>query len=203
MRTIRTTILACALGAGATVLPAAHAQDTPPMTPEQQAMMAAWEQAATPGPEHARLVEQFAGTWDTTISMWMDPAGEPMVERGTSANTAVLGGRHVRMEYSGPFMGQTFEGLGYSGYDNVTGKYHSTWLDNMSTGRHVADGDYDPATRTYTYTGQMHDPMRPEAAVPVRETVQVLDADHHVMEMFETRDGQEARTMRIEFRRAR
>lgn len=38
--------------------------------------------------------------------------------------------------------------------------------------------------------------------MPIRETVRIVDSDHHVMEMFESRDGAEARTMRIEFTRA-
>lgn len=184
--------------------PAALAQEpgAPAMSPEQQAMMAAWQKASTPGPQHARLAEHFAGTWDTTISFWMDPAGEPMVETGTTTSTGVLGGRQIRMDYSGRFMGQPFEGIGYTGYDNVRGKYTGTWADNMSTSTMLSEGEYDDATRTYTFRGLATDPMRPDAQVPVRETIRIVDPDHHVMEMFESHEGKEALTMRIEYRRA-
>ena len=175
----------------------------PLAVPAQDAeMMAAWERAATPGAEHARLAEQFAGTWDTRMTMWMDPVSPPLVETGRSTNTATLGGRHVRMDFSGSFMGQSIEGTGSTGYDNVLGKYVSVWQDNMSTGVMLSHGDYDEATRTYTFRSEMPDPMQAGAMVPIRETVTVVDNDHHVMEMFETRDGAETRTMRIEYTRA-
>lgn len=174
----------------------------PFVAPAQDAeMVAAWQRAATPGPEHARLVEQFAGDWDAKMTVWMDPVTPPLVETGRFTNTAELGGRHVRTEYSGSFMGQPFEGTGSTGYDNVSGKYVSLWRDNMSTGVMLTHGDYDAATQTYTFRGDMPDPLQAGATVPIRETVKVVDNDHHVMEMFETRDGGETRTMRIEYTR--
>jgi len=48
----------------------------------------------------------------------------------------------------------------------------------------------------------MADPMHDGAPITVRETVRIVDADHHVMEMFEPRDGQHVRTMQIEYTRA-
>src|SRR3546814_6076856 len=63
-------------------------------------MMAAWQKAATPGPQHAQLAEHFAGTWDTKQTMWMDPSAPPMVETGKSVDTAVLGGRQIRTQFS-------------------------------------------------------------------------------------------------------
>lgn len=175
----------------------------PAMSAEQQAMMDAWKKASTPGDPHRQLVSQFEGTWTTRQSMWMEPGKDPIVETGKSVNTAVFDGRQIRMDYSGQFMGQPFQGLGFSGYDNVKGKYVSSWMDNMSTGLFVSEGEYDPATKTYTYRSQMPDPMKPGTLVPVRDTVRIVDADHHVFEMYETRDGKEAKTMQIEYTRAK
>jgi hypothetical protein len=175
----------------------------PAMDAEQQAMMAAWQKAATPGPQHAQLAEHFAGTWDTKQTMWMDPSAPPMTETGKSVDTAVLGGRQIRTEFSSRFMGQPFNGIGFMGYDNVRGKFTSSWVDDMSTGLMTSDGDYDPATKTYTFTSQMADPMDNGAMVPVRETVRIIDADHHVMEMFESRDGKDIRTMQIDYTRVK
>src|SRR5690606_41347735 len=90
---------------------------------QDEAMMAAWEAAATPGPQHAQLVEHFAGTWDTKMTVWMDPVTPPLDESGSTTSTAELGGRHVRMDYRGNFMGMPFEGVGSNGYDNVSGRY--------------------------------------------------------------------------------
>ena len=40
-------------------------------------------------------------------------------------------------------MGTPFTGHGMTGYDNVTGKYWSTWTDSMSTGIMVSEGSCD------------------------------------------------------------
>jgi hypothetical protein len=133
----------------------------------------------------------------------MDPSAPPKLEAGKSVNTAVFGGRQLRMDYSGTFMGQPFEGMGYTGYNNVTGKYFSSWSDNMSTGLFVAEGDYDPAAKVYTYRAQMPDPVKRGLMVPVRETMRFSDKDHAVFEMYETRDGKELKTMQIEYTRAK
>lgn len=175
----------------------------PPMTAEQKAMMEAWQKASTPNARHQQLIAEFAGTWNTKMTSWMDPSAKPMTETGKSVNTAVLGGRQLRMDYSGQFMGQPFEGVGYTGYDNVTGQYFSTWSDNMSTGLFIAHGEYDPASKSYTYHAQMPDPMQNGAPVPVREVVRIVDADHVNFEMYETRDGKERKSMEIEYVRAK
>lgn len=175
----------------------------PPMSPEQQQMMEAWQKASTPGEAHQRLAEQFEGTWDTRQTMWMDPSAPPQIDSGRSVNTAVFGGRQLRMDFKGAWMGQAFEGVGYSGYDNVKGKYTSSWMDSMSTGTFFAEGDYDAASRVYTYRGEMPDPMKPGTVVPIRNVVRVVDKDHHVFEMYELREGKEAKTMQIEYTRAR
>ncbi len=175
----------------------------PQMSAETKAMMEAWTKAATPGEQHKRLADQFAGTWTTKQTMWMEPSAPPMTETGQSVNTPVFGGRQVRMDFTGQFMGAPFEGSGYSGYDNTRGKYTSTWADNMSTGVMLSTGDYDAATKTYTYRGEMADPMNKGQMIPIRQTVRVVDADHHVFEMYEPKDGKEVKTMMIEYTRAK
>ena len=201
------TQLKLALLSALLCMPAAYAQDAAPgepeMSPEVQAMMVAWEKAMTPGEQHARLAEHFEGTWDTKMSLWMEPGAEPMVSTGTSTNTMILGGRQLKMEYSGIFMDMPFMGIGFTGYDNVRGVYTGSWTDNMTTGTMVSTGTYDAATATYEFKSEMPDPMHGGAMVPIRETVKIVDADHHVMEMFETRDGAEARTMVLEYARQR
>jgi hypothetical protein len=173
----------------------------PPSSADQQAMMAAWQKAATPGAQHAQLAEHFQGAWTTRMSIWMEPGAEPVTETGTATFEPVLGGRQLRMYYKGSFMGMPMEGVGLSGYDNTRARYTSVWNDNMSTSTMVSTGDYDPATRTYTYVGEMADPMKDGKLMAVRETIRIVDAAHFVMEMFEAHDGEEVRTMQIEYAR--
>ncbi|MBB1061318.1 DUF1579 family protein [Marilutibacter spongiae] len=199
----RAFVLACTLALASPL----YAQDAPgdpmaAMSPEQQAMMVAWEKASTPGPEHARLAEQFVGRWNARQTVWMTPDAPPATATARATTTAEFGGRQVRMAYSGEIMGAQLEGVGHTGYDNVRGEYTAVWMDNMSTSTSTMSGRYDAASRTYTFRGQWPDPMDAGSMLQVRETLRIVDADHHVMDMYETHAGEERHTMRIEFSRA-
>lgn len=174
----------------------------PPMSPELQAKMEAWTKASMVGAQHAQLAEHFAGTWNVKTKMWMDPSMAPMESAGTSVNTAEFGGRHVRSKYAGDFMGQPFSGEAITSYDNTKGKYINLWVDSMGTGQYVTEGDYDPATKTYTFTGTMSDPTKPGKTTTMKDVVTIKDEDHHTMESFEVVDGKETRMMWLEYSRA-
>jgi hypothetical protein len=182
---------------------AARAAEPPAPTPDQQAMMQAWEKASRVGPEHARLAEQLAGNWTTRQSMWIDDKTPPAISSGRSVHTAILGGRQIRFEFKGDFQGQPFEGTGLMGYDNIAGHYVGTWTDNMVTGIVVGQGEYDAGKRTYTMHNVMSDPMHPGQQTKMRETLQVVDADHLLQEMFAKHEGKEVRILRIEYTRER
>ncbi|MFC3550630.1 DUF1579 domain-containing protein [Lysobacter cavernae] len=201
MKTVQVWLCALAL---LVALPLAakepKAAEPPRMTAGQQAMMEAWEKASSPGAQHQQLAA-MAGTWSVKQQMWMDPKSPPMVQTGSATTTAVFGGRHLRQDYRGEWMGKPFEGVGYTGYDNVTGKYYSSWMDSGSTGLFVAHGDYDSARKTYTFKGEMADAAQGGAKVPIRDVLRIVDDDHHTFEMYETRDGKEAKVMQLDYTR--
>ncbi len=172
----------------------------PAMSAEQQAMMDAWAKAGMKGPAHEQLAV-FVGEWDAQVTMWMDPAAPPQVSKATESATAVYDGRFVQTRFNGSYQGQPFEGTSVMGYDNVRGKYTSTWFDSMSTGIFLSMGDYDAATRTYTLRGTMADPMKPSELTPVRIDIQMVDADHHTFSWHEARAGKDVKTMEIAYTR--
>jgi len=176
-------------------------QPQPQMTAEMKAMMDAMDKASRPGPQHKQLAEHFVGTWSTKQTMWMDPSAPPTTETGKDVST-LFGDRHVRTEFNSQFMGQPFTGIAMTSYDNVKGKYVGSWIDSVSTGQFMAEGDYDPATSTYTFRGEMADPMKAGAKTQVREVIRIVDKDNHVMEWYEMHDGKERKSMEITYTRA-
>jgi hypothetical protein len=169
-------------------------------TPEQQAMMEAWQKAATPGPNH-KLLASLTGDWAFSSRMWMEPGAPPELSSGTASYTSLMDGRFIQGQYKGTFGGMAFQGLGLTGYDNLARHFTATWLDNMGTAILVMTGTYDPAARTFTYKGDMDDIMKPGTKVKIRQVVKVLSDDSHVMEWYETRGGKEIRTMEITYTR--
>ena len=103
------------------------------------------------------------------------------------------------MHYEGNYEGQTVNGEGFLGFDNLKGKFFNTWIDSMSTGFWLAWGTYDAASKTYTFHGEMDDPMKAGKKTPVRQVVHVVDPTHYTFEWNETHAGKEAKMMQIDY----
>ena len=179
-------------------VPSAFAQQQQPeMTPEQQAEMEAYAKAGTPGAAHQALASTV-GNYDLKLRSWMEPGGPPMEEAGTATRAMALDGR-VRVEsVSASVMGAPFTGHGMLGYDNVTGKYWSTWNDSTSTGLMVSEGTCD-ASRACTFTGSWNDPVK-KAPVTARMTTRWTNPTTEVFELYGPgKDGKEMKMMEMTY----
>ena len=171
----------------------------PPMTPEMQAMMEAYQKAGTPGTEHRKLAA-MAGTYDLTVKAWHEPGKPPTTDAGTATRKMILGDRVMVEEVTSQMMGQPYSGQGLHGFENTTGKYWATWNDSMSTGLMVSEGSCD-ANMACTYTGTYNDPVskKPQAT---RMTTRWTDASTEVFEMYGPGpDGKETRMMEITYKK--
>jgi hypothetical protein len=162
--------------------------------------------AATPidptlGIQHRQLAA-LAGCWTVRQTMWTQPGAPPAIDDGTATITPVLGGRHLRQDLRIDAAGKPFQGLGYLGYDDAGQRYDSTWMDVNFTGMILAHGDYDASTHRYTFRGEMADPGHAGATSPLREVLQVQDADHFTYEYYERHEGAEMLAVRLEYERA-
>jgi hypothetical protein len=177
----------------------AFAQDKPKKPEMDPAMMEAMMKAAMPGAAHKAL-EGMIGSWDTKVTSWMMPGADPISGTGTSESKWILGGRYVQQTFKGDFMGMPFEGLGYSGYDNVKKQYFGTWMDNMSTGMMTSVGS-GGSGNMMSFKGTFADPMTGKDTT-VDEKITVIDADHMNMEMWAPGpDGKMFKSMLIEYSR--
>ena len=172
-------------------------QQQPEMTPDQQAEMEAYAKAGAPGAAHQALASTV-GNYDLKVRSWMEPGGPPMEEAGTATRAMALDGR-VRVEsVSSKMMGAPFTGHGMLGYDNVTGKYWSTWNDSMSTGLMVSEGTCDDS-RACTFTGSWNDPVK-KGPVTARMTTRWTSPTTEVFEMYGPgRDGKEMKMMEMTY----
>ena len=183
----------------------------PPSAEDMQKMMTQMMELAKPGENH-KLLADLAGTWTYNIKMWMnpDPNAKPEESKGTAVRKPMMDGRFFVVDVTGKMeMPQpdgkkkemTFKGMGIDGYDNVKKKFVGSWVDNMGTGIMFSEGDYDPATKTFTYTSEIEGV--PGMKQKVREVIKIVDKNHHIFEWYEDRGGQEAKTMEISYTRKR
>jgi hypothetical protein len=127
------------------------------MTAEQKAQTEAWEKAGAPGAPHETLAKS-AGDYEIKVKSWMAPGAPPMEDAGTASRKMELDGRVLVEHVNSTMMGQPFTGHGMMGFDNVTGKYWSTWNDSMSTALFVSQGTCD-TKNACTFKGTMTDPV--------------------------------------------
>ena len=154
---------------------------------------------ATPGEVH-KMMAKSAGDWTCAITLWMAPGAKPETATSESKMEMILGGRYLQQKNTGNFMGMPFEGIGVTGYDNAKKIFVSTWMDNMGTGIMYLTGNWDAASNTLVLTGSMVDPASGKD-IAVKETVQNVDDNHQLMNMFVTAGGQEFKSMEIKMTR--
>ncbi len=172
--------------------------DAPPMDPVLAAKM---QVLMTPNEAH-KVLEAFAGKWAYTGKFWMSPEAPAQEMTGVTENAMDMGGRFLKQTITGPWMGQIFHGLGYTGYDNVKQEYVSVWLDDMGTGIMMVSGQYDAATKTLTQSGANSCPLTGEKARPGRSTWAVNDTDRNTYTSYTLGpDGKEFKSMEIVYAR--
>jgi len=170
------------------------------MSADQKAQMEAMMKAMMPGEQH-KLLNNMVGTFDLKVTAWMMPGEPPMNSTGTSVNTWIMGGRYVEQKTSGSFMGQPFNGLGYTGYDNLKKTYWSSWMDNMGTGIMTSTGATTDNGKTWKFSGTEPDPMTGKDT-PVEEHITVVDKDHYTFDMWSPGpDGKMMKVMEIAYTR--
>ena len=171
------------------------------MDAKQKAAMECMAKAGAVGEPHKKLAET-AGAWDATVRVWQGP-GEPQISKGTAEITVQMGGRFIEERFKGTFEGEAFEGLGYTGYDNVSKKYTGVWFDSMSTGISTISGSMDPTGKLFTGTSTYNDPMTGKSHT-TKTIIRYADKDNHTMEMYDKGpDGKEFRMMEIVYKRVK
>ena len=160
--------------------------------------------------ENHKLLAELNGAWNYTIKMWMnpDPNAKPQESKGTATRKSIMEGRYFVMDVTGQMQmpgadgkmkNMTFKGMGMEGYDNVKKKFVASWIDNMGTGIEFSEGTYDPASKSFTYTGEM-EPV-PGMKSQIREVIKLTDKNHMTLEWYENRVGTEVKTMEISYTR--
>ena len=177
--------------------------------PSDAEMMAKMMELSKLNDNH-KLLGSLVGTWTNTVKMWMnpDPKAPPSESKGTATRKAIMGGRYFTSDFTGQMQmpgadgkmkNMEFKGMSIEGYDNAKQKFVSTWCDNMGTGIMMSEGTYDAATKTFTYTAE-YEPL-PGMKTKARETLKIVDANHHTFEYYEDHGAGEMKSMEINYTR--
>ncbi len=185
-------------GADSSAVSKTGAMETPVDT---ASMNKAWAAYMAPGKVH-QMLAKADGKWDAEISFYANPDQASVVNKATCENRMILGGRYQQSIYKGVIDKLPFEGQGTLAYDNAKKIFISTWIDNMGTGVMQLEGTFDEATNTLNMKGRATDAVTGKDII-VRETMKIVDDNTQQMEMFDTKDGKETKTMSILLKRAK
>ncbi len=167
-----------------------------PMTEEE--MMAQWQAAMTPSDGHARLMP-MVGTWHATTTFRMAPEAPETVSEGSSVHRLVLGGRFLEQLYKGTSMGMPFEGMGFTGFDNVRRKYIGVWMDTFGTGLMHSISTGTPNDQRIDFTCEAIEPSGDKRIFEA--IVRISGHEKHSYEMWTNGDKGMYRVMLIEYER--
>ncbi len=159
--------------------------------------------AGTPG-KNQEVLLQGVGVWTGKTTMFMGPDGPPMTSDSKSTVTKIMDGRFTKVDMEGDMPGMgPYHGVGIYGYDNVAGKFVSTWIDNHSTGIMTGTGELSPDGKTFTWRYSFNCPLTKKPAV-MREVETTTGSNTKVLEMFgpDPKTGKEYKMMRVEMTRS-
>ncbi len=177
----------------------APAATQPAVDPAQMEKMKA---LMAPSEAHKTL-EAMVGKWNYVSKFWMSADGKVEETTGTSEHTLIYGGRFLKQEVKGTWMGQPFEGLGIIGYDNIRAQYQSIWFDSMATGIMSMSGQFDAATQTLSESGKNSCPLTGDKERECRADWKIVDANQNVYSAYTIGpDGKEFKGMEITYTKA-
>lgn len=141
-----------------------HAQE-PPQMPQ-------------PTKEHAWL-QQFAGTWDYEVEIFMEPGKPPMKATGSEV-ARMIGGFWVVGESKGDMGGMTFTNITTFGYDPAKKKYVGTGFDSASSTLWQYEGTVDATGKILTFETEGPCPLRGGRMTKFRQVVEFKSKDHRI-----------------------
>jgi hypothetical protein len=165
--------------------------------------MQAMTEAGTPGKMHEHLAKSL-GKWKGKTKMFMVPGLPAMESECTSTVTSLMGGRFIKTEMAGDIPGMgAFTGLALTGFDNVSKKFASTWIDNTGTGMMTGTGELAPDGKSLHWKFDYNCPMTKKPIVARQSETYSADGKSVTLEMFspDPKTGKEFRSMEILFTR--
>lgn len=183
---------------GQPAAPAGQPQLPPGMTMDD---LKAYMDAATPGAMHARM-QECVGTWTGTVNHWMAPDTKPVSGACKAVFSSMMDGKFVKMELTTETPMGPMTGMGIYGFDNVSKKFQSSWIDSMGTGMMYGTGDLTDDKTTINWSFGFTCPITKKACV-MREIDRRVDANTTIIEMHgpDPKTGKEFKVMEVTMKR--
>lgn len=149
--------------------------------------------SVVPDAYHAALT-RMAGTWDVRIATWENAGANPVRGEAEADITLTLGERFLEETLSGRLHGIDFQAHGLIGYNDVTHRVETVWVDNRSnamnrlTGSVTLPGDEFRLKGSGVVAGARR-------AVDLHQDIRIISADEFAVTLYSHRDGKDVKIM--------
>lgn len=153
-------------------------------------------------PQHA-VIAALVGKWTAGVHLFAGPYVREMDSQGTAEGKLLMGGLFVQVAQSGKRMKQSFEGVMTYGYDEATGRYTGSWIDNTSTAIIPYVGTYDATKKQLTMSAHFSDQKSRRLTIS-RVVTTFVDANNWTYEEFvsHAKDEPDTPVVSISFKRS-
>jgi hypothetical protein len=168
------------------------------LPPEIDAYMDQFMEAVKPGPHHEALAKR-AGEWNAEIRSWVG-GPEPVISHATCTYEVVLDGGFLLQRMEGEVLERPYSGIGLFGFDKVSGKHTTYWIDTMGTVGVYAEGECSNQCTMENYEFSQTDPLSGENS-NVKTVTTIKSDDEHVFQWFVKTPNGDVKTMEIVYTR--
>lgn len=93
-------------------------------------------------PPEMKQIAAMEGTWDVVMQMRMSAEAPWMESKGVCVNKLVLDGCALEQTMTADVGGMPMKGTGMTCFNRGSGKWQSSWIDNLSAGLGLYEGDF-------------------------------------------------------------
>jgi hypothetical protein len=167
---------------------------------DRQKMRDDMKKMAEPTQEHKDLVRAMAGEWSTNVTFRHGANEPPSTTTGKARIEPVLGNRFLREHFDSEMSGEPMKGEGLFGYNTISKKYESVWVDSFSPGIMYMTGT-KKGDKEIEFTGEIPNPHTGQQET-VRSVMRFDSNDKMTYEMYaKGSEGSEFKALEVVYPR--